>query len=606
MATYTQNISTALANDSVTNAKLANMAQGTIKGRAAAAGTGDPQDLTPDQASTILDGATDPFVRTSDLPAGGVSSVGATYPIQSSGGATPTISAAKSTGGNGSADGGKLVEFQAAGSIYFSNNAGSSPSISAFSGGTGDGIYSSADAGDGVMAVSNTGKAVHAIAAGAEPAVHANGQGTGPAIEVEQNGGVGADIATFHDGTGRGLTVLTDGGLAWNSATGSRTTTDALQLFDDTEKGVVPASGGGTTNFLRADGTWAAPGGGGGGISDGDVLATGLTFPDGGLKVVEEGGGANTVAIRVDEVLSADRTLNLQLNDGDRRVLITGDAELSGTNTGDETTTTLGSKINAATQKTTPVDADMVGLMDSAASNVLKKLSWANIKATLFTTVGSALRQLATPAAARWIRVNSDGTATLRSDTETRTDIGLGSAAVAGVKRSVEIDSGDIQLVGDSASPGNNVFYGTNSAGTRSFYRPPLIFSINSAGSTLTNHANALELLTPNSPGIFITKLDLTGFTQVMLQIHVFAASASGNSPRIILGYATSYTTTAGSFSDIGTSAVTCSMSSTGVIRSAWTDLAAGAIGDVWIAPLSNGGNGAADPQIQGITAYFR
>lgn len=55
----------------------------------------------------------------------------------------------------------------------------------------------------------------------------------------------------------------------------------------------------------------------------------------------------------------------------------------SGTNTGDETTTTLGSKINGATAKTTPVDADMVGLMDSAASNVLKKLSWANIKATL-------------------------------------------------------------------------------------------------------------------------------------------------------------------------------------------------------------------------------
>ncbi len=37
------------------------------------------------------------------------------------------------------------------------------------------------------------------------------------------------------------------------------------------------------------------------------------------------------------------------------------------------------------TEKTTPVDADMVGLMDSAASNVLKKLSWANIKATLKT-----------------------------------------------------------------------------------------------------------------------------------------------------------------------------------------------------------------------------
>lgn len=57
----------------------------------------------------------------------------------------------------------------------------------------------------------------------------------------------------------------------------------------------------------------------------------------------------------------------------------------SGTNTGDETTTTVGALINGATSKTTPVDADYLGLMDSAASNILKKLSWANLKATAKT-----------------------------------------------------------------------------------------------------------------------------------------------------------------------------------------------------------------------------
>ena len=50
-----------------------------------------------------------------------------------------------------------------------------------------------------------------------------------------------------------------------------------------------------------------------------------------------------------------------------------------------ETVTTDGARINGAASKTTPVDADHVGLMDSASSNVLKKLSWANIKATLKT-----------------------------------------------------------------------------------------------------------------------------------------------------------------------------------------------------------------------------
>jgi hypothetical protein len=54
-----------IANDAVTNAKLANMAEERIKGRAVGAGTGDPTDLTPDQVSTILDEATDPFLRTS-------------------------------------------------------------------------------------------------------------------------------------------------------------------------------------------------------------------------------------------------------------------------------------------------------------------------------------------------------------------------------------------------------------------------------------------------------------------------------------------------------------------------------------------------------------
>lgn len=51
----------AVPDGSVTNAKLSDEAQATIKGRAAGAGTGAPQDLTPSEARTILnvaDGAT--------------------------------------------------------------------------------------------------------------------------------------------------------------------------------------------------------------------------------------------------------------------------------------------------------------------------------------------------------------------------------------------------------------------------------------------------------------------------------------------------------------------------------------------------------------------
>lgn len=44
-----------------------------------------------------------------------------------------------------------------------------------------------------------------------------------------------------------------------------------------------------------------------------------------------------------------------------------------------------GNQIGAATAKTTPVDADYLGIYDSAAANVLRKLTWANLKATLKT-----------------------------------------------------------------------------------------------------------------------------------------------------------------------------------------------------------------------------
>ncbi len=54
--------------------------------------------------------------------------------------------------------------------------------------------------------------------------------------------------------------------------------------------------------------------------------------------------------------------------------------------------------VHAATSKTTPVDADEIGLVDSAASNGLKKLTWANFKAaakTYFDTLYAALTHAA-------------------------------------------------------------------------------------------------------------------------------------------------------------------------------------------------------------------
>jgi len=71
--------------------------------------------------------------------------------------------------------------------------------------------------------------------------------------------------------------------LAYETATrllSSSTGTDVtLPLFTSTLAGLTPASGGGTTNFLRADGTWAEPPGGSGG--SGTVTSVGFTAPTG-------------------------------------------------------------------------------------------------------------------------------------------------------------------------------------------------------------------------------------------------------------------------------------------------------------------------------------
>jgi hypothetical protein len=81
--------------------------------------------------------------------------------------------------------------------------------------------------------------------------------------------------------TGAQVNVATD--LTYAAATrllSSSTGNDVtLPLFTSTLAGLAPSSGGGTTNFLRADGTWAEPPGGSGG--SGTVTSVSLTAPTG-------------------------------------------------------------------------------------------------------------------------------------------------------------------------------------------------------------------------------------------------------------------------------------------------------------------------------------
>lgn len=90
------------------------------------------------------------------------------------------------------------------------------------------------------------------------------------------------------------------------------------------------------------------------------------------------------------------------------------------------TTTTMGALISGATAKTTPVDADSTIFSDSAAAGVGKKVTWANIKATLATYF--ATLYLALPAGNGIVVRTSSTTSINRTLTETANQISIANA----------------------------------------------------------------------------------------------------------------------------------------------------------------------------------
>lgn len=72
-------------------------------------------------------------------------------------------------------------------------------------------------------------------------------------------------------------------------------------------------------------------------------------------------------------------------------ILLSGTTAASWTvSSGYETTTTIGALISGSTAKTTLVDADLIPLDDSAASNILKNITWQNLKASIFSYTTTA------------------------------------------------------------------------------------------------------------------------------------------------------------------------------------------------------------------------
>ncbi len=98
------------------------------------------------------------------------------------------------------------------------------------------------------------------------------------------------DLQSALDGKVDDAQVLT------NVPAGAVFTDTTYAAFTDVAAGLAPASGGGTTNFLRADGTWAAPAGGGGGISDAPADGNQYARKDNAWEIVASSGGGSAGA----------------------------------------------------------------------------------------------------------------------------------------------------------------------------------------------------------------------------------------------------------------------------------------------------------------------
>jgi hypothetical protein len=184
------------------------------------------------------------------------------------------------------------------------------------------------------------------------------------------------------------------------------------------------------TGELRAFDVGNWPSGGGGDVSDGDTLTTGLTFPVAGLHILDTN-ASHDLILSPGSDLTADRTLTLTTGDADRTLTLAGNASVSGTNTGDQDLSGYVAKatydantILAATADDTPAAVTVAEqtLVGRITAGNIAALSATQVRTLLNVEDAAAADQTAQEIATA-IDADPTAEATLQSA------LGLGSAA---------------------------------------------------------------------------------------------------------------------------------------------------------------------------------